>query len=285
MKPMYYRIICLSTVSLLATPGCARAVSAPERNPQEVVALADIAGANGGVNVPSTTAHVQAATAAPAPPLPRMLEEVNTITILAEVTIHTEQGDKQFVRDITRARDRMHVAYRHQGQEWLFIRNPFDHRRAIGELADHRNQTIFTYYESDLADAGVGSGWRDVMTLGFPLDALAFMKKTGKKVTRAGMVFEQSVRDDTVQTPGIPNEVWWNDTNLLPLIIVRTLPEGGIWRQELTRIEPGGDPQFLMSPGQRFQTYIRMDKADWADSEPVESGTAIVSEHNGDHHH
>ena len=283
MKPRCFQFIALSMACLSAASGCAGTVRSWEMNPQQVVASADIAGERETVNVSPKQGPL--VTAAPAPPIPRMLEQVSTITVLAVVQIRTDQGETRFVRDITRARDRVHVAYRHQGQEWLFSRNPLDHRRATGELADHRNHTILTYYESDLADAGVGSGWRDVMTLGFPLDALAFMKKTGKKITRAGMVFEQSVRDDTVQEPGIPEEVWWNDTNLLPLIIVRTLPEGGTWRQELTRIEPGGDPQFLMSPIRRFQTYTHMDKADWADSEPVESGTAIVSEHNGDHRH
>ena len=218
--------------------------------------------------------------------LPEKLENTETLTTLAVVRITTKTGEmSEFIRDITRASDRVHVAYRHQGQEWLFTRNSLDHRRATGELADHGNKTVFTFFEADLMDAGVGRGWLDVMTLGVPFDVLQSMKKTGETVSRDGLTFEKYVPDGT---PGrgisVPAEVWWNDAHFLPLKIVRTVDEG-LWVQELTKIEKGGDNAFLSPLSARFADYNVMDMTDWADSEAVENGTAVVSEHQRGHHH
>ena len=218
--------------------------------------------------------------------LPKKLANTETLTVLAVVHVTTKSGDKRkFLRDITRSHDRVHVSYRHQGQEWLFIRNPIDIRRATGELADHRNKTVFTFFETDLVDAGVGRGWLDVMTLGVPYDVLQSMKKTGEAVQRDGLVFEKYVADVSSDTGiSVPAEVWWNDAHFLPLKIVRTVNEGR-WEQELVKIEKGGSAAFLSPLSARYQTYDAMDMSDWADSEAVENGTAVVSGHMDGHHH
>jgi hypothetical protein len=117
--------------------------------------------------------RIHSRTAVPPPPnVPGYLEVVSQFT----VSVVAHQGNGTYAGKVTRVisqgKDRVHVLFENQGQEWLFIRNPRDKQRVLGRLVDHRKRVILDFPEADLADSYMARGWIDVVTLAYPLNDL-----------------------------------------------------------------------------------------------------------------
>ncbi len=198
------------------------------------------------------------------PPIPEVtpaMEQLPAMTITAEIKHQNGDSIHHFTRIITRTKNRLHVNYKQQGQEWLFTQNPVDGRRAFGQLIDYQNSVILDYPDSDLADAGVGNGWSEIMAMGIPLSFIKRLQPTGKSEEKYGIVFKQYIRKDSnVSENKQMNELWWSSAYFLPLRIVR---DNGSWIQELTAIRFEINQDVLQSPHSRFPTYSSFDKADW----------------------
>lgn len=189
------------------------------------------------------------------------MDKLPAMTITAEIKRQNKNTTHHFIRIITRTKNRLHVSYKQQGQEWLFTRNPVDGRRAFGQLIDHPNSVILDYPDSDLADAGVGNGWSEIITMGIPQDFIKKLQPTGKTETRYGIVFKQYIRKNSnVSANKQVDEIWWNSKYFLPLRIIR---DNGSWIQELTAIRFEINQDVLQAPHSRFPTYSSFDKADW----------------------
>lgn len=263
---------------LALTTGCAETAPPPEH-----AASLQLRPPTGSVLNADDPAVEQTLTGRSVPSLPDALMNPSPLTITAQVTVTRGSGKQQFVRTIARTADRVHVNYLHQGQEWLFTRNPVDPKRVEGLLTDHRKRVIFTYYESDLSDAGVARGWAEVMTLGVPMDGLDAMAETGEQEIRFGMIFRQYTRNgDTPKDETMPREIWWNRENFLPLRIIRTVSDGS-WVQELVNVEQSVDESTLTAPVSRYPEYAAMDRTDFADQVAAEEFVAATIPHSHPH--
>lgn len=176
----------------------------------------------------------------------------------------------KITRVISRAKERIHVFFEDQGQEWLFVRNPRDGRRVLGRLIDHKERVILDYPEADLVDNRVARGWVDVFTIGVSPDRLADLCSTGRRKEQGGIVFDQYVAKGCEECKTKFNEVWWSNEQALPLKIVSSEAHGG-WIQKSVAIRLGVDENVLRDPEERYPAYATMDMVDWRE------------EHHGSH--
>ena len=133
--------------------------------------------------------------------------------------------------------------------EWLFIRNPVDHRRAAGYFIDHRERAVLVYDDTTLAREGIAAGWRDVLALGVSADLLDGLKPTGATAEIAGTTFAHHAAgddDDGVADGGA--EVWWSD-ELFVLGRMTSTAGGIVETLELTAMTTEVNPSLFADPG------------------------------------
>lgn len=121
-----------------------------------------------GLTVPVSPARRGAALPAPAPPpsLPPGADAVTPQTIRLMVTALAQGRAVRSARQtVTRTLDHVHIALA-DGTEWLFERNPLDHRRVSGFAMLHSARVVVAYSDTDLrAMLGI-TGWAQVLTFG-----------------------------------------------------------------------------------------------------------------------
>lgn len=121
-----------------------------------------------GLTVPVSPARRGAALPPPAPPpsLPPGADAVTPQTIRLMVTALAQGRAIRSARQtVTRTLDHVHIALA-DGTEWLFERNPIDHRRVSGFAMLHSARVIVAYSDTDLrAMLGI-TGWGQVLTFG-----------------------------------------------------------------------------------------------------------------------
>lgn len=193
----------------------------------------------------------------------------------ATITVRSTIAGASTERRITRSRDRIHVEYVGSPQEWYLTRHAIDPRRALGQLVDHREKAILDYYETDLRDERIATGWMDALALGFPVTTLAHMTRTGERATIAGVEAQRLLSGDTL-------EVWWSDELIMPLR-VRDLRDENAYRLEVTSIDARIDGALLQDPERRYTQYPRMDIVDWREEHHGHDG-APTNAHAGHDH-
>lgn len=87
-------------------------------------------------------------------------------------SIASGRQEADVVQIVSRSVDRVHVALAN-GDEWLFERNPIDHRRVSGFAILHGTRVVVAYADSDLRNLLGLSGWAQVITFGCRTAALA----------------------------------------------------------------------------------------------------------------
>lgn len=223
-------------------------------------------------------------TVAPAPPeVPGYLEDASPLTAKVIARRGGDAHGGQVARVISRGKDRIHVLFENQDQEWLFIRNPRDGRRVLGQLIDHRKKVILEYPEAELADSRVARGWVDVIAIGVSPERLAVLEATGERKKHNGILFERYVAPASEEKNGLYQEVWWSHDEALPLKIVSAEGKGELV-QEVVDVRHGVDPAVLRNPQERYPTYLAMDMVDWRE-EHQPSDTDEDSAHHHGHKH
>jgi hypothetical protein len=192
--------------------------------------------------------------------VPVQLDRVEPVSFAVQVSDSARPSDPPKAEYITRAADRMHVRFSLENhQEWLFIRNPMDPRRAKAQVIDHKLKTILEYEESDLLDAGMSADWLQIATLGNSPNALPELFPSDRI---------QSYRDIPCREYSTPPEsaplrqVCWNEELFLPLRAVIRQGEATLVRQ-ITDLQKPEQPELLHDPSERFPEYAVMDLADW----------------------
>lgn len=128
-------------------------------------------------------------------------------------------------------------------------------------MVDHEHRVLVTYEESELRNVLGIRGWLDVVTLGFDAAALADMKATTESRTRDGLEF---TRYTARLSGGAVTDVWWCQTDLLPLeVAVRDSSGSSVARLSVQTARPTVDHGLLVSPSARFSDYREIGYADW----------------------
>lgn len=184
--------------------------------------------------------------------------------VFARLVIEDRRGvvSSKHGRLITRTRDRIHVKFEAHEAEWLFTRNPIDGDRTGAWLIDHAQRVALEYYASDLVDAGIAGGWRDVAAMGVRDELLDQLTATAQQESFQGVAFTKFVPTDASQ-PGLPVELWWNDELCLPLKIVSSGEDGVVRIVRLRELAFDIDRSLLVEPSTRFSDYDSLDLVDW----------------------
>ena len=261
-------------VSMVLAAGCARSSEQAKEEQERVMRMAEV---------------VEGHKRQPPPPMPaeipEAMDQAEAVTLEVVMTLGNGEHAQEVQQVITRTSDRVHVDFVEQGQEWLFVRNPLDGRRATGWLTDHTLGVVLEYQEADLADEEYGRGWFEVMAMGVPAEWLEAMRATGEKVTLVGVECERYVRPGESKSR-LPDEMLWDDARQLPMRIVYRKPEGE-WRQEVWAIRTSIDEAELHAPRDRYHAYMSMDAVDYREEPPMVLGLSGGSEQydQGHHHH
>lgn len=102
----------------------------------------------------------------PPPDLPPGADALSPQTIRLSVTATASDGRvRTAVQTVTRTVDRVHVALA-GGGEWLFERNPIDHRRVSGFAILHATRVVVAYSDTELRTMLGITGWAQVVTFG-----------------------------------------------------------------------------------------------------------------------
>jgi hypothetical protein len=193
------------------------------------------------------------------PELPPGAEQVTPVTVEGLIRRQPLEGGAQTVRQtITRSADRVHVAAS-AGREWLFERNVRDPRRVFGWAIDHASRVIVVYDESDLRTVLGLHGWASVFTMGFDLESLAGLKRSGQSRTIEGIAFTHYAAD---RENAAIREVWWSDDQIFPCEFV-TADAAGSTRFTVESVRVGVDATLLQAPPSRFPTYRIFELAEW----------------------
>ncbi len=168
------------------------------------------------------------------------------------------QPSSPLAQTVTRTAKRVHVQ-QSSDREFLYVQNPNDPARVSGWVVLHDEKVIVRYDESELRNWQGVRGWLDVLTLGVDLSTVS-----GPPVPLAikdveGLTF---VRHDRPRARGEADEIWWCQNQLLPLEVVRRLPEGSTI-VTVARIRPQVATELLDSPEIRFPNYRSVDLAEW----------------------
>jgi hypothetical protein len=164
---------------------------------------------------------------------------------------------------ILRSTDRVLVSTEGARTDWLFERNPVDHRRAIGYLVDHKRRRVLVHEESVLHATQQIRGWLDVISLRVDPAQVISLPSTGETQSAFGITFTRHARRTPVNADGFV-EVWWNAEYLLPL--ASTFRQGA--RTITTRIESietAVADDRLTPPSRQFPSYQMLDIADASD--------------------
>jgi hypothetical protein len=201
---------------------------------------------------------------APPPALPDGAADIGSFTL--EVTIRrdgTGRPETSTHQVITRTNRRVHLKV-DADREWLFERNPVDHRRVEGWLVVHSRRTIVMYDESGLRNWLGVRGWADVLTLGLDVRALSLLTPTGEFRSEAGLRFARYTIAATASN-GIGHgvrDVWWCVDQALPLQF--TMHEADVKTTvSVERINAAVDEGNLRIPAGRFPDYREIDLAEW----------------------
>lgn len=165
---------------------------------------------------------------------------------------------------ILRSNERVLVSTDGAKTEWLFERNPVDHRRTVGYLVDHEHRRILVHEESVLNATQRIRGWLDVISLRIDPEQVTALPPTGETRTVSGITFARHARQASDNNADGLIEVWWNADRLLPL--ESTFRQGK--RTITTRLEsiaPGVAETKLTAPNQQFSSYQMLDIADASD--------------------
>lgn len=219
------------------------------------------------------------------PDLPDDLERLEPATLIIETNIKHGNQLRTVTRKVSRTANRIHVENLAGEQQWLFIQNPLDRRRVFGQLIDNHEQAILEYHESDLADAGVGYGWADILGMGVPASLIEELQPTGQIEEKFGIVFRKYVPAAMPEgtRKNAPQEIWWSETHYLPL---RVIDRNGALRQEITSVHGKVDASLLKDPRVRYNAYVVVDKADWKSCDTNHYGLPRVKpEHGHEHGH
>lgn len=155
--------------------------------------------------------------------------------------------------------DRVLVVIDGTDSEWLFERNPVDHRRVSGSLIDHKASRILIHQESDLRLGQQLRGWMDILTLRFDTSALAALRATEETRTTNGITFARYTEPKPAAR-GIA-EVWWSAALLLPERL--TIRENaGSTTSTVDSFVSGVDETKLAAPAMRFPSYRVLDVTD-----------------------
>ena len=197
-----------------------------------------------------------------APELPAHAAGLPALTVS-----YTRAAGAEVTRQVvSRTATRVHVQTGPPGApEWLFIRNPVDHRRAAGYFIDHRERAVLVYDDTTLAREGIAAGWRDVLALGVSADLLDGLKPTGATAEIAGATFaHQAAGDDDDGVADGGAEVWWSD-DLFVLGRMTSTAGGIVETLELTAMTTEVNPSLLADPGARYPHYLVEDLDDWGE--------------------
>jgi hypothetical protein len=264
---LYFLIIWTST--LLTTAGCG-AFGDPGYNSRESTTPAkesstglteDLAGPQKRgfeLQLPERHPRISSATSEPAD-VPEHFEALEPVLVKITVRIESENAYVESVRSVIRTRERVYVDYQGHGQEWLFLRNPLDARRVTGYLVDHQERAVLHFYQSDLANASIVRGWRDVITMGVSIDGL---RATGEIQRYHGITFERYISKGSLNEEEPQVEVWWSVEQALPWKISRTNAKGS-WVQEIVELGRSFDSTLLEEPARRYPEYKALDVVDW----------------------
>jgi hypothetical protein len=217
------------------------------------------------------------------PEVPENLENLDPLTATIQVRVELENGSAETgsaeagsaeagsiesletesietIRSVIRTPSRVYVNYLDQGQEWLFIRNPRDGRRVSGHLVDHREAAVLFFYEQDLANADIVSGWGDAVSMGISVDHLI---PTGEFQRHHGLDFQRYVEEVPESPGGNPaTEVWWSQEQALPWKVSQTNGSAS-WVQEIVELDWTIDSTLLAEPAGRYPQYEALDVVDW----------------------
>jgi hypothetical protein len=210
------------------------------------------------LQLPERHPRISSATSEPAD-VPEHFEALEPVLVKITVRIESENAYVESVRSVIRTRERVYVDYQGHGQEWLFLRNPLDARRVTGYLVDHQERAVLHFYQSDLANASIVRGWRDVITMGVSIDGL---RATGEIQRYHGITFERYISKGSLNEEEPQVEVWWSVEQALPWKISRTNAKGS-WVQEIVELGRSFDSTLLEEPARRYPEYKGLDVVDW----------------------
>lgn len=175
---------------------------------------------------------------------------------------HAGQAPRVTRQTVLRTVDRALVVIDGTQSEWLFERNPIDHRRVSAYLVDHKLSRILIHQESDLRNGQHVRGWMDVLTLRFDIDALKPLRATGETQTANRITFARYVAREQTER-GIA-EVWWSAESLFPRQVTARKANAVI-TSSVDSFEDGVDESKLSSPLTRFPSYRVQDVTDARD--------------------
>lgn len=179
-----------------------------------------------------------------------------TVTTRWEEPGHEPRVTRQTV---FRTFERVLVATDGTQSEWLFERNPVDHRRVSGYLVDHKLSRILVHQESDLRNDQQMRGWMDAITLRFDADALKTLRATGETDVVSGVAFAHYVAPAKTDR-GIV-DVWWSEARLFARKV--TTRQGSTTITSLVEsFEAGVDESRLTPPATRLPSYRVLDVTD-----------------------
>lgn len=121
-----------------------------------------------GLTVPVSPERRGAALPSPAPPpaLPPGADAVPPQTIRLMVTALAKGRAARSARQtVTRTSEQVHLALA-DGTEWLFVRNPIDHRRVSGFNMLHASRVVVSYSDTELRTMLGITGWAHILTFG-----------------------------------------------------------------------------------------------------------------------
>jgi hypothetical protein len=197
------------------------------------------------------------------PAVPAVANSLAPMT-LAVTTRWEQPGQAALVtrQTVLRTVDRALIVIDGTQSEWLFERNPIDHRRVSGYLVDHKLRRILIHQESDLRNAQQLRGWMDVLTLRFDPETLKALTVTHDTQMGNGIAFAKYV----AAKPALPGvlEVWWSADRLLPRRV--TVREGNATiTTQVESFADGVDQSQLATPATRFPSYRVLDVTDARD--------------------
>ena len=196
---------------------------------------------------------------AAAPSLPAGAQSIEPTTFDIVLRRESPLMKGQVVRQtVSRTSEQIHLRG-NDNREWLFERNPIDHRRVSATLIDHSSKAIVLYEETDLRMTLGIRGWADVLALGFDSQTLRHYKRTAETRAVGTMSF---VRYVSTATSGSVDEVWWSEEQVLPSRF--SIGEGGgRTRFSIERVRGGTDASVLRPATARFPEYSVYDLAGW----------------------
>lgn len=194
---------------------------------------------------------------APPPTLPAQADSLPPTTLTLAMRRSNGRAHVTTARQtVSRTADRMHLRG-DDGREWLFERNPIDHRRASATLVDHKSKSIVLYEDTDLRMALGLRGWGDVVTLGF--DSARVACPPGAPGRAIGPV--SFLRCRVATASGSSSHVWWSQTSLLAAQFT-LMGDDGVSSLSIERVQSGVHAESLDPPVLRFPTYTVIDFAD-----------------------